>query len=461
MKILLSVLLLASVAHWAAGNKVSDRPLTLQDCLNEGLGRNPALESQRYALAADKEAIWKVKASFLPDITAISTLWLLTGSPEGPFEILGVNEVDKVGLLVKTNSKSVQESKGPFRVSLQPAATGKIGMEYPIYAAGSIFGLNTPPAVKIAKADYNKQDWTIRLTQQEVIEKVAGVFLSTQALEQKVDLDQQKVRLSQKRLEILQEQLRLNLVLPQQVELAKAELAANQQLLQTTQQRAMDSERLLAEFLGRDPTRPVKLDQSAPAIPVVPPLEAFLNRVAAAHPSVAIQQANIEVAQQKYHLAQLALYPTVKAGVGYSGSTAFTADNLDLFSAQVGVQVPIFDFGSGLAAEHQARDELKSAQIEMDQVKLEIRESVLGQLSQIHTTESTLADLERNLVQANNNVDLIESEHDQGISTQLALVDAQLGLIGAKDDLLLTRLLLRVQYAQLQRLSGGVWVWNR
>jgi outer membrane protein TolC len=460
MKTVLSLLLLAVVGHWAAGKPVSDRPLTLEDCINQGLGRNPALQSQRYTLTADKEAIWKVKASFLPSLSAISTFWLLTGSPEGPFEILGVNEVDKVGLLIN-NKKSTASVQGPFRVSLAPAATGKIALEYPIYANGSIFGLNTPPAVKIAKANYTQQNWTIRLTEQEVIAKVAGVFLSTQAYEQKVDLDQQKVKLSQKRLEIMQEQLRLNLVLPQQVDLAKAELAANQQLLQTTQQRAMDSERILAEFLGREPSRPVKLDQAPPAIPNVPPLDSFLNRVTAAHPAVALQQAAIEIAQQHYHLAQLALYPTVKAGVGYGGSTAFTADNLDLFSAQIGVTVPVFDFGSNLAAEHQAQDELKAAQVQLDQVKLEIRESILGQLSQIHTTESSLADLQRNYVSASNSVDLIASEHDQGISTQLALVDAQLGLIGVRDDLLLTQLVLRVQYAQLQQISGGVWVWNR
>jgi hypothetical protein len=43
----------------------------------------------------------------------------------------------------------------------------------------------------------------------------------------------------------------------------------------------------------------------------------------------------------------------------------------------------------------------------------------------------------------------------------LALVDAELGLVGAKDDLLLTQLVLRLEYAQLQRIAGGVWAWNR
>jgi len=69
--------------------------------------------------------------------------------------------------------------------------------------------------------------------------------------------------------------------------------------------------------------------------------------------------------------------------------------------------------------------------------------------------------MERNYVLASNAVDLIKSEHEQGIANQLALVDAELGLVGAKDDLLLSQLVLRLEYAQLQRLAGGVWAWNR
>ena len=42
----------------------------MRDCIAQGLGQNPGLKSERYTLAADKEGIWKAKASFLPDFTA-------------------------------------------------------------------------------------------------------------------------------------------------------------------------------------------------------------------------------------------------------------------------------------------------------------------------------------------------------------------------------------------------------
>ena len=134
---------------------------------------------------------------------------------------------------------------------------------------------------------------------------------------------------------------------------------------------------------------------------------------------------------------------------------------MDQFYAGIGVEVPIFDFGHKLSGEHEALDLLKAAQAQLEQVQLSLRDAILTEISTIHTTEANLADLERNYVEAKTQVDLIQSEHDQGIATQLALVEDQLRLFEVKDQLLLLRLEERVQYANLQRLTGGVWVWNR
>src|SRR5258708_4683947 len=341
--------LLLAIWMWvgAVANGGTDRALTLRECIAQGLGQNPGIKSERFTLAADKENIWKAKASFLPDFTAQAKLWLINGSPPGPFTVLGVNDFDN-GAVNTTSGKQTSKSKTPLRVGWAPVGTGGVGVTYPIYEDGSILGLNNPPAVKVAKADYKKQDWTIRLTEQDVIAKIVGIFLNVTVYQQKVELDQQKVNLSKKRLEIVQEELALNLVLPQQVDLAKAQLAADQQMLLTSQQRATDSERILAEFLGRRPTQKLRLDQSQPAIPSLPPLNDLLNRVAATHPAVEVERQNVEVAQQQYRLTHTALYTSVRARVSYTGSTAFGSENLDTFTAQLGVEVPIFDFGHNL-----------------------------------------------------------------------------------------------------------------
>jgi outer membrane protein TolC len=334
-------------------------------------------------------------------------------------------------------------------------------LSYPLYANGSIFGLNNFPALAAAKAQYNKQTWAIRLAAQDVTANLVAVFYNTVAFLHKADLDQQTVELSKKRLDILEEELKLNLTLPQYVEVAKQQLAANQQLLTTSQQRAADSERMLRELLRRPGTQKLRIDTKDPLLPGLPPVESLLNQVSGEHPEVAMQQANIDEAKQHYRLSQTALYPSVNFESTYSGGTGFGPFPLDQYLVGVGVEVPIFDWGHKLSAEHESLDLLKAAQAQLEQVRLSLRDAILTQIGTIHTNEAELADLERSYVEAKTQVDLIQSEHDQGLATQLALVDAQLNLQQVNDQMLLLRLQQRVEYANLQRLAGGVWVWNR
>jgi outer membrane protein TolC len=454
MKMYLLPVLAFSVAICAAADGASDKPLTLHECISEALGRSPRLESGRYTLAADKEAIKKEQAGLLPNLTAGAELQNLTGSPVGPFSVLNVNNPDVTGL--RANSK-----RGPNRVSLASVGNGTLRMRYPLYEQGSIFGLNNAPAVAATKSVYIRQQWTMRLSEQLVVETLAGTFYNATAYQQKAALDGEKVELSKKRLVIMKQELALDLTLPQYVELAKAELAADEQTLATSQQRAQDSMVQLAQLIGRPLHQKFKLDLTEPRIPALPPLEDFLKRVALQHPAVGIQQANIDVAQQNLRLAQAALLPNVNFVTEYTGATAFGAQNPDLLYMVLRVEVPVFDFGHGLAAEREERDKLKAAQAELGQVYLDLRESILTELSDIHTTESTIAGLERDCIQTKNSADLIREEHELGAATELALVDAEEAFTKAKDALTLARLVQRLEYVRLQRLAGGVWVWNR
>jgi outer membrane protein TolC len=459
---LLLALLWASVCAFArSGDKAAPSGvLTLHECITECVKGNPRLLSEQFTLAADKENIWKVRSAALPDLTGHADFGGLSGSPNGNWALLGINDPDITGV-VTTRGASRESGRGPFRIGWGWVGTGQLRLEYPLYANGSIFGLNNFPAVATAKANYSKQTWQIRLAAQDVIANLVGVFYNTVAFLNKVELDQQTVELSKKRLEILEEELKLNLTLPQYVEVAKQQLAANEQLLATSREREEDSERILRELLRRPSTQKLRIDTSDPLIPTLPALEGLLNRISEVHPSVAIQQANIEEAKQQYHLSETALYPSVNFETTYGGGTAFGPTPLDQLYAGIGVEVPIFDFGHKLSAEHENLDQLKAAQAQLEQVRLSLKDAILTQISTIHTNESELADLERSYVEAKTQVDLIQSEHDQGLATQLALVDAQLNLQQVNDQMLLLRLQQRVEYANLQRLAGGVWVWNR
>jgi outer membrane protein len=370
-----------------------------------------------------------------------------------------VNNTDVTGVpgSFRINSKSA----GSGRVNLASVGNGTLRMRYPLYENGSILGLNNAPAVAAAKGEYVRQQWTIRLSEQAVIETIAGCFYNATAYLQKLELDRENVELAKKRLEIMKQELDLNLTLPQYVDIAKAQLDAAEQTSATSEQRAMDAAMQLSLLIGRPLKGNLKLDLSEPHIPAVPPLEKFLDKVVMLHPAIGVQEANIDVAQQNLRLAEAQLWPTVNFVTSYTGATAFSSENPDLLYFLLRVEVPIFDWGAGRDRKREEEDKLKAAQAALGQVNLNLRESILTELSDIHTTESTLAGLEREYVQTKDNVALIQEQHDQGISTQLTLVDAQEAFTKAKDELLLARLIQRLQYVQLQKLSGGVWVWNK
>ena len=446
------LLLLLIPGTMSAGD---DRTVTLHDCINQALGRSPRLEADQYTLKANEAAIKKARSGLLPEFTGEAELQNVTGSPIGPFSVLGINNIDETGV------RGTSKNSGSVRASAATVGNGTLRMRYPLYENGSILGLNNAPAVASAKEVYKRQQWTIRLSEQAVVETVASCFYNATTYQQKAELDREKVELSKKRLEILQEELTQSLTLPQYVDLAKAELAADQQVLATSQQRAMDSTMQLSQLLGRPLKAKLKLDLTEPRIPSLPPLQAFLNQVVAMHPAVGVQQANITLAQQNLRLAEAALWPSVNFVTSYTGATAFGRENPDLLFMMLNVEVPIFDWGHGRDQKQEEEFKLKAAQAELGQVHLDLREAILSELSNIHTTESAIATLESDYLSAKNNVDLIQEQHDQGISTQLALVDAQEALSKAKDQVLLARLVQRLEYVQLQKLSGGIWVWNK
>jgi len=435
----------------------SEKQLTLHECINEALGRSPRLESERYNLEADKEAIKRAQAGLLPSVSISGDLQNLTGSPIGPFAILNVNNVDETGVVNSNRSNRFAQQ----HVNLATVGTGSVSLNYPLYEHGSILGLNNAPAVASAKSVFQRQQWTIRLSEQTVIETLASVYYNATAYEQKTGLDQRKVELSKKRLVIMQQELALDLTLAQNVELAKAQLVADQQLLQTSQQRTTDSKMQLAQLIGRPLHQKLKLDLSEPRIPAVPPLQNFLNQVVLHHPAIKAQEANIDVAQQNLRIAESALWPTVGLSGSYTAGTAFTTENPTLFTFGLHASVPIFDWGHNLDAEREERNRVKAAQAELGQVDLELRESLLTQLSDIHTTESAIAALERDYVAAKNNYSLTNEQHEQGTTTELALVDAEATVVKVQDDLVLAKLVQRLQYVQLQKIAGGIWAWNR
>ncbi len=436
----------------AMAQQAKESVLTLDECIRQALGRSPELEAQRYELKGATAAIWKAQSALFPQVTADLLTQTLNGSPTGPFTLLSIANEDETG-----TAHGNQRARAHF----DAVGTFSVMMSYGLYQNGSILGLNDAPAVASARSDRSRQEWTYRLTEGAVEYKLTTAFYQSVSDQQQLDLAKRKLAFSRERLEIIKAELHVDLKLPKDVEMAQAQVTADQQALVSSEHQAWESGAQLAALLGRRGESISRLDSSEPRIPAAPALPELLKTATRAHPAVGIQQAKIDIAKQNWHLARSDMLPSVKLESGLTGATDFHGTDADLFVVGVRVDVPIFDFGHRQAATRESRNKMLAEQARMGQVEDDLRTSLIAAVGAIHRIESTLANLQRDYIDAKNKATLVQAQRELGMTNRLAVVDAELNLLALSESLNLQKLAQRLQYASLQNATGGFWKWQR
>src|SRR5689334_11658389 len=74
------------------------RPLTLYDCISLALNESPLLEASRLDVASATEDARAARAQALPQINALASYQLFTGSPTNKFSIVNVGTTGGLGV---------------------------------------------------------------------------------------------------------------------------------------------------------------------------------------------------------------------------------------------------------------------------------------------------------------------------------------------------------------------------
>jgi len=449
--------LLCAVALLTAASAPAQVPgapaLTLDECLRAALGRSPELEAQRYELSASKDAIWKAQSALFPQLTGDLLTQTLNGSSTSPFNVLSLADAD-VGSTGRAGQRRVRanfDSVGAFSVRLS----------YGLFENGSIMGLNDAPAVAAARMARTRQEWTYRLSEQDVEYRLTLAFYQAVSDQSQFDMAKRKVLLSKERLEIIKQELQVELKLPKDVDLAQAQLAADQQATVSWQNHTWESLARLNALIGRSQAPSTRLDLSEPRTPSVPDLQALIGTAIRSHPAVGVQKAKIDTAREDLRLARSQMLPSVKLESGFTEATDYQRANTDLFVIGVSVNVPIFDFGHGKAATSESKNKMLAEQARLGQVEDNVRDALISAVGALHRTESKLADLLRDSIAAKNKQTLAETQRELGMIDQLALVDAQLESLTVMQSLDLQKLAQRFEFAALQYATGDLWKWQR
>jgi len=468
--------------------------LTLRQCIAAAYGLSPALKAEQFDIDAAGQEIIKQRTALLPSVNASTLAEVIDGYPVSPFSIVTGEDLENGQLgastreLETTSVRTVTTAKGKtniveissqtnvnsealprelHRADFAPLSTEHIELDYPLFQNGSILGLNDAPAVASARAAKQGLEWTRKLGEERVVFDLSNAFFIAQWYQQKLARDDARVHFSRQRVDIVKLQFQLQLMLAQDVDLAKAELVADEQTLASTKQSVRDSWAVLALLIGQPPERVAQLEGHSPAFPTLPGLNGLLKNAREEHPAVGVQRSVVDQARATYRLSQAALLPSVNLSTSYTLGqnlghlSTSSADTPALYAAGVMVNVPVFDWGSRLATERESRTKIGAEEAREAQVKMDVGTAIARLYDGIHDLERQFETFVAAKVSADNAAHLAREQRATGTLDQLALVTAEETLLGAEDTVENTRLAELETYTQLEQAAGGAWRWTQ
>src|SRR5438876_2926726 len=426
-------------------------PLTLHDCIAIALGESPALEASRFDVLSAAQEVRAAQGMLLPQVTGSAQYELFSGSPVSKFGVLSLGSVTPNGTVVTANTV------GSSEVELYSAH-----LKYPLFADGSILGLNNAPAVAEKKAKKQALAWTVNLTREEVIYRISDEFVTTVSARNRMGLAERRVKLADQSVSIIQEQQKQGLKLPIDVKVAKEQFSAAKTLLTLLRQEAVAGSLGLSKTLGLPSSPNLSLSNTLPDPPDPPPTtEQLIGARLSHHPSLEKQRAVIDQAKQDYRLERFRLYPSVylDGSATYIDDFSGVSNSDSVFIGAIAVSVPIFDFGAQLATTRSKLMKYKAEQARLFSTADDVNYEVLKIYQTIYTLTHDILDLQGDVSKSERDVQVIEAQQQQGIAEPLIAIEKELHLIAKQDELQGIEARRLTFYARLQKAAGGAWKW--
>src|SRR5439155_8956623 len=333
-------------------------------------------------------------------------------------------------------------------------------LKYPLFNDGSILGLNNAPAIAEKKAKKQAMAWTVNLTREDVIYRITDEFVATVSARNRMGLAERRVKLLDQSVSITQEQQKQGLKLPIDVKVAKEQFSAAQTLLTLLREQAVAGALGLSKTLGLSSSSKLSLTNILPDPPDPPPTtEQLLGACLAGHPSLQVQRAVIDQAKQDYRLERFRLYPSVSLAGSATYIDDFSPANGSLFFGGITVSVPIFDFGAQLATARSKLMKYKAEEARLLSTADDVNYEVLKAYESIYVLSHNILSLQDDVSKAQRDVQVLESQQQQGIAEPLTVIEKELHLIAKQDDLKGVEARQLSLYAFLQKAAGGAWKW--
>ena len=219
----------------------------------------------------------------------------------------------------------------------------------------------------------------------------------------------------------------------------------------------------LGILLGKDPeavseelTGPLPDLGAVPAIPAGLPSDLLRRR-----PDIRAAERRIAAASAQIGVATADLYPRfsltgIAELISTNLATLFQGDSVQT-TASAAAMFPIFDWGRRKAVLHEREEDRAQAYIQYRQTVLTALKDVEDALVRIDKERARHAVLERALADAEQSARAVDARYRTGFVAQDPVLDAQVQVLTAREQLAASDAQLRQQTASLFKALGGGW----
>lgn len=412
--------------------------LTLNDSMRIAFKNNKDIQIQEQELDIAKANILGARSLFLPNVDlsagytrngAVLNFGQLSQAKKDMGIFTGYKNDNQVGLTINesiynggANIANFNQAKLGLNVSSQTLRAKKLDVEFE--AKRLYYGLLLA---------YE----TERITQD----------LVDQAQAHYENVKQKYAQGTSSRFDVLQSKVQVSKFTP---ELVKAKNAVN--LI------AAD----LKKLLGFKMQVSVKLKDTLTYSPINIKERDFLSQAYLGKPEMILRSLGIDISRWSIEMARSGWRPQVNANAGYSFTSNNTANMLNnrhnLWNIGVSVTIPLFDGFSTKAKVDEAKAKYEQANLEKenlsDQIAVEVRRACLD----LQEAEAIIGSQKDNIEEAKEALRIAGVSYDNGVGTNLDILDAQVSLSQIEQNLAEGIYDYQMAHAYLDRTMGKSFI---
>lgn len=452
---------LASLLLLVTTSALSAETLSLVTCIERALAQNIQILTAEQSVARSQADVASTRARRLPSLNA--TLMNFSRSHTGPSVRIQDNPTGQVDPVTGERLFAEETTRIPA-VDRNSYSLGA-GLTHTLYDGGAQRHTHASARQALAAAELG-----LRSSQADIVVAVKRRYFGLLRAQELVEVQGEALKLGQRRQE--EAEARLEVGASTRVDVLRLQVAtdnARADLINAEQQVEL-ARATLNHVIGRPLWEPLQIAPVGADVPsrrylpaaagVRVDLRELVSKAQGANSDLERQRRAMRSAELNLKSTQAAWHPTLSGNISYSRNNEIFErvygglDENYRLNGGVSLSYNIFDGGLRTAGVRRSRANVEAARLGLEQQERDLALAVETTYLEIVRLARILEIAERTAELAAEDLHLAEERYRVGKGRLLEVLDAQVGLTGARSNRVSTRYDLAVAEAELERLVG-------